>query len=68
MNFSEAPNPIKNAPTWALGVLLVLPWLEPWSPLPLANVVPLLISWTCLGLLMVWGPGVRTLDIARAWA
>ena len=68
MNFSEAPNPIKNVQTWALGVLLVLPWLEPWSPLPLANVIPLLISWTCLGLLMVWGPGVRTLDIARAWA
>ena len=51
-----------------LGVLLTLPWLEPWAPSPLANVVPLLISWTCIGLLMVFGQRLRPLDIAKAWA
>ncbi|MGV0958943.1 MAG: Wzy polymerase domain-containing protein [Limnohabitans sp.] len=61
-----APRPFARTLGWC--VLLVLPWLQPWSPLPLANVVPLLISWACLGLLMVVGQGLRPLDIARAWA
>lgn len=50
------------------GVLLVLPWLEPWAPAPLPNVVPLLISWTCIGLLMASGQRLQARDIARAWA
>ena len=51
-----------------MGFLLVFPWLEPWAPSPLANVVPLLISWGCVGLLMVSGWTLRPVDIARGWA
>lgn len=68
MNLFDRPAPIKGVHAWGLGVLLVLPWLAPWSPAPLANVVPLLISWACIGLLMVFGEGLRPLDMARAWA
>jgi len=50
------------------SLLLILPWLEPWAPAPLPNVVPLLVSWTCIGLLMVLGLRLSPLDIARTWA
>jgi hypothetical protein len=52
----------------ALGVLLVLPWLAPWSPSPQPNTVPLLVSWACIGLLLLWGRRIQALDVARAWA
>ncbi|PUE06771.1 hypothetical protein B9Z51_12590 [Limnohabitans sp. T6-5] len=48
-------------------VLLALPWLQPWAPAPQANTVPLLISWACMTLLLVFAPGLRTHDVARAW-
>ena len=51
-----------------MGALLVLPWLTPWSPAPQPNTVPWLLSWACVGLLLVGGQQVRPLDIARAWA
>ena len=51
-----------------LGALLVLPWLAPWSPSPQPNTVPLLVSWACIGLLLLWGPRLQALDVARAWA
>ena len=61
-----------SAPTWAprlaLGVLLVLPWLAPWSPSPQPNTVPLLVSWACIGLLLLWATRIQALDVARAWA
>ena len=47
---------------------MVLPWLSPWSPGPQANTVPLLMSWACIGGLLVVGQSLRPLDIARAWA
>ena len=50
------------------GLLLVLPWVAPWSPGPQTNTVPLLISWGCVGLLLVLGQGIQAIDIARAWA
>ena len=56
------------APRLALGALLVLPWLAPWSPSPQPNTVPLLVSWACIGLLLLWGRRIQTLDVARAWA
>jgi O-antigen ligase len=65
---SDSPTPPQNVQSVVLGTLLVLPWLEPWSPLPLANVVPLLISWACVGMLMVFGQRLRPVDIARTWA
>ncbi len=68
MTLCEPADPRKVIHTGVLGILLVLPWLAPWSPGPLPNVVPLLISWACIGLLMVVGQGVRPLDMARAWA
>lgn len=55
-------------PELALGVLLVLPWVAPWSPSPQPNTVPLLVSWACIGLLLLWGPRLQALDVARAWA
>jgi len=51
-----------------LGVLLVLPWIQPWAPAPQPNTVPLLISWACLCALLVFSPGIRAQDVARAWA
>jgi O-antigen ligase len=50
-----------------LGLLMVLPWIQPWSPIPQSNTVPLLISWACVGLLLLWGVRIEPLDIARAW-
>ena len=47
---------------------MVLPWVAPWSPGPQANTVPLLVSWACIGGLLVLGQSLRPLDIARAWA
>lgn len=57
-----------SLPDWLLGMLMVLPWVAPWSPAPQANTVPLLVSWTCIGLLMLGGQRIQPLDIARAWA
>lgn len=51
-----------------LGLLMVLPWIAPWSPGPQANTVPLLVSWGCLGCLLLWGQGITALDMARAWS
>jgi len=53
---------------WGLCLLMVLPWIAPWSPSPQPNTIPLLVSWACIGLLMVVGQQISTLDIARAWA
>jgi O-antigen ligase len=55
-------------PVGLLGMLMVLPWIAPWSPAPQANTVPLLVSWACVGLLMLGGQRIQPLDIARAWA
>lgn len=57
-----------SLPGWLLGMLMVLPWVAPWSPAPQANTVPLLVSWACIGLLMLGGRRIQPLDIARAWA
>jgi O-antigen ligase len=68
------PNQATSAdqPSWPqallLGMLMVLPWIQPWSPSPQPNTVPLLISWACIACLMVWGQAIKPLDIARAWA
>jgi O-antigen ligase len=51
-----------------LGLLMVLPWIAPWSPGPQPNTVPLLVSWGCIGLLLATGLRAQALDIARAWA
>jgi len=51
-----------------VGLLMVLPWIAPWSPPPQANTVPLLVSWACIGGLLVLGLRITALDIARAWA
>jgi O-antigen ligase len=49
-------------------LLLVLPWVHPWAPSPLANTVPLLIGWGSLAVLMVLGQLPSALALARAWA
>jgi O-antigen ligase len=61
----QKPSPLQSL-LW--GLLLVLPWVAPWSPGPQANTVPLLVSWACIGLLWVLGQSLQTIDIARAWA
>jgi O-antigen ligase len=68
VNLFDRPTQAKTWSSWCLSFLLVLPWLEPWAPSPLANVVPLLISWGCIGLVMASGWTLRPVDIARAWA
>lgn len=69
----NAVNPITHGQPsrWASalqGLLLVLPWVQPWASSPLPNVVPLLITWACVGLLMVSRSALRPVDIAQAWA
>ena len=49
-------------------LLIAWPWVEPWSPAPLANAVPLMVSWACLCALWLWPGSCRALDIARGWA
>jgi hypothetical protein len=49
-------------------MLMVLPWIAPWSPGPQANTVPLLVSWGCIAWLLVCGQRLTPLDIARGWA
>lgn len=51
-----------------LCLLMVLPWISPASPAPEPNTVPLLVSWACIGALMLCWPSIRPMDIARAWA
>ncbi len=51
-----------------VGLLLVMPWVQPWAFSPESNTVPLLISWACAALLVVFAPCLRPLDIARSWA
>ena len=68
MHLFDRAAPLKAWHSGLLGFLLVLPWLQPWSPAPLPNVVPLLVSWACMGLLMAVGLRIRPLDIAKAWA
>ncbi len=62
--FGASPAPV----TWGIYLCLMLPWLSPWAPSPLANTVPLLLSWACIGLLLIVSPQLRTPDVARAWA
>ena len=50
-----------------LCTLMVLPWVVPWSPSPQPNTMPLLVSWACIGWLLVLGQRIQPLDIARAW-
>ncbi len=50
-----------------LGMLMVLPWVAPWSSPPQANTVPLLISWACTAGLMMAGQRIQPREIARAW-
>ncbi len=50
-----------------MGILMLLPWIQPWSPSPQPNTVPLLISWACIACLLLWGQALKPLDIARAW-
>jgi O-antigen ligase len=72
VGLTTAPLHFAGPPAWphqlVLGFLLVVPWLAPWSPLPHANTVPLLVSWGCMGLLLLWGAHIRSADVAKGWA
>jgi O-antigen ligase len=65
---STDPRKFSFPRTLLMGMLMVLPWIAPWSPGPQANTVPLLVSWGCIAWLLVCGQGLTSLDIARAWA
>ena len=68
---SPLPTPGASTPSglhrllWV--ALMVWPWVAPWSPSPQPNTVPLLVSWACIGGLMLGGLRIQPLDIARAW-
>lgn len=58
----------QRLPQWLTGLLLVLPWLQPWAPGPEPNTFPLLISWATLALLMLSARVPTAHELARAWA
>ena len=63
--------PTSRAPFWAdalVGLLLVLPWVNPWAPGPLSNTVPLLLSGASLALLLACARLPSATELARAWA
>lgn len=57
---------ISLAHVWVL-VLLTLPWIQAFSPPPLANVLPWLISWTCLALALLHWRHITATAIAQSW-
>ncbi|MFM7025756.1 MAG: Wzy polymerase domain-containing protein [Limnohabitans sp.] len=59
---------IDRIPGWLAGLLLVLPWVHPWSPGPQPNTVPLLVGWGSLAVLLGLGHLPSALELARAWA
>lgn len=70
LNFSSPSHGTTNSLLtrgW-LGMLMVFPWVAPWSPAPQANTVPLLVSWACIALLLLQAHRLQPLDMARAWA
>jgi O-antigen ligase len=72
MDLRHPRSPFDHGANWLTSllpvVLMVLPWIAPWSPTPLPNTVPLLISWACIGCLLLLGQPIKPIDIARAWA
>ena len=50
------------------ALLIAWPWVQPWSPAPVANAVPLMTSWACLCLLWLWPGSLRTRDMVRGWS
>ena len=58
----------QRLPQWLIGLLLVLPWLQPWAPGPEPNTFPLLISWATLALLRLSARVPTAHELARAWA
>lgn len=65
---TDSPSPSRTtlAHLWVL-VLLTLPWVQPFSISPLANVVPWLISWTCLALALLHWRHITATAIAQSW-
>lgn len=51
---------------WA--VLVALPFLHPFAPGPVSNVVSLLVAWAAMAVLMAAWTRVRPQDIALGWA
>lgn len=49
-------------------LLLTLPWIQPFTLTPLANVLPWLISWTCLALALLHWRHITTAAMAQSWA
>jgi O-antigen ligase len=57
----------RHAPDWALGALLVLPWLAAYTAGPTANVWPWLVSACCAVLVWLFWRRVNARLIATAW-
>ena len=63
---APSPRPFKVA--HFLGViLLTVPWIQPFSTPPLANVVPWLMSWTCLALALLHWQHITATVVAQSW-
>lgn len=52
---------------WVL-LLLSLPWVQPYAPGPMSNLMPWLISWFCLALVLLNVRHLSTTVIAQSWA
>ena len=64
---SPAHSPVPHAPSWALGTLLVLPWLTAYTAGPLANAWPWLVSAFCAALVWLFWRRLDARLIATAW-
>lgn len=69
MQLAQSLHPTRATPQH-LGVvfLLMLPWVQPYAPSPLPNVMPWLISWACLGLAVLGWRHITATAIAQSWA
>jgi O-antigen ligase len=65
---SHLRRPAGGLSSGLVGLLLVLPWVEPWAPNPLSNTLPLLISWGALAILLAMARLPTPLELARTWA
>lgn len=65
----ESPSLSRRPPQHAwLLVLLTLPWVQPYAPSPLSNVMPWLISWVCLALAALRWRHITPAVVFQSWA
>lgn len=69
MSLAEPHHPLHNTPPhWGVLLVLVLPWVQPYAPGPVSNVMPWLISWACLALAAFGWRQVTVSAVFHSWA